>query len=238
MPESARQRPDFEATPRACSRSAEHTSELAALLSLNRNLQFSIFHFQFVKKDIILCGVGGQGILSIATIIGEAATKAGVHLKQAEVHGMSQRGGDVQSNLRLSTETIWSDLIPLGACDIIIPMEPMEALRYLPYLSQKGVVVTSNKPFVNIPNYPDQEALFSELAALPQVVQLDIEQVAKDAGSPRSANVVLLGMAARYLEVVTPQQLRQAVATIFARKGEAIVEANLKAFDLGLGVER
>ncbi len=144
----------------------------------------------------------------------------------------------MQSNLRLSTETIWSDLIPQGACDIIISMEPMEALRYLPYLSQKGVVVTSNKPFVNIPNYPDQEALFNELAALPQVVQLDIEQVAKDAGSPRSANVVLLGMAARYLEVVTPQQLRQAVATIFARKGEAIVEANLKAFDLGLGVER
>ena len=187
-----------------------------------------------MKKDIILCGVGGQGILSIATIIGEAATKAGVHLKQAEVHGMSQRGGDVQSNLRLSTETIWSDLIPLGACDIIISMEPMEALRYLPYLSQQGVVVTSNKPFVNIPNYPDQEALFGELAALPQVVQLDIEQVAKDAGSPRSANVVLLGMAARYLEVVTPEQLRQAVATIFARKGEAIVEANLKAFDLGV----
>ncbi len=186
-----------------------------------------------MKKDIILCGVGGQGILSIATIIGEAATKAGVNLKQAEVHGMSQRGGDVQSNLRLSTETIWSDLIPLGSCDIIISMEPMEALRYLPYLSRQGVVVTSNKPFVNIPNYPDQEALFAELASLPQVVQLDIEQVAKDAGSPRSANVVLLGMAASHLEVVSPEQLRQAVATIFARKGEEVVNANLKAFDKG-----
>ena len=105
-----------------------------------------------MKKDIILCGVGGQGILSIATIIGEAATKAGVNLKQAEVHGMSQRGGDVQSNLRLSTEQIWSDLIPLGGCDLILSMEPMEALRYLPYLSKNGVVVTSNKPFVNVPN--------------------------------------------------------------------------------------
>ena len=70
-----------------------------------------------MKKDIILCGVGGQGILSVATIIGEAATKAGVNLKQAEVHGMSQRGGDVQSNLRLSTEPIYSDLIPKGGCD-------------------------------------------------------------------------------------------------------------------------
>lgn len=184
-----------------------------------------------MKKDIILCGVGGQGILSIATIIGEAATKAGIHLKQAEVHGMSQRGGDVQSNLRLSTETIYSDLIALGSCDLIISMEPMEALRYLPYLSKDGVIVTSNKPLVNIPNYPVEKELFEELAALPHVVQLDIEQVAKEAGNARGANVVLLGKAARYLEIVTPEQLREAVATIFARKGEAVVEANLKAFD-------
>ena len=184
-----------------------------------------------MKKDIILCGVGGQGILSVATIIGEAATKAGINLKQAEVHGMSQRGGDVQSNLRLSTDTIYSDLIPLGGCDLVISMEPMEALRYLPYLSKDGVIVTSNKPFVNIPNYPDEETLFAELNALPNVVQLDIEQVAKDAGNPRGANVVLLGMAAKYLEIISPEQLREAVATIFARKGEAVVQGNLKAFD-------
>lgn len=187
-----------------------------------------------MKKDIILCGVGGQGILSVATIIGEAATKAGINLKQAEVHGMSQRGGDVQSNLRLSTDVIYSDLIPMGGCDVIISMEPMEALRYLPYLSKDGAVVTSNKPFVNIPNYPEESALFAELNALPKVVQLDIEQVAKDAGSARSANVVLLGMAAKYLDIVSTDQLRQAVATIFTRKGEAVVNANLKAFDMGL----
>ena len=169
--------------------------------------------------------------MSIATIIGEAATKAGIHLKQAEVHGMSQRGGDAQPNLRLSTETIYSDLIALGSCALIISMEPMEALRYLPYLSKDGVIVTSNKPLVNIPNYPEEKELFEELAALPHVVQLDIEQVAKEAGNARGANVVLLGKAARYLEIVTPEQLREAVATIFARKGEAVVEANLKAFD-------
>ena len=184
-----------------------------------------------MKKDIILCGVGGQGILSIATIIGEAATKAGVNLKQAEVHGMSQRGGDVQSNLRLSTEQIWSDLIPKGSCDLIISMEPMEALRYLPYLSKNGVIITSSKPFVNIPNYPDEKSLFAELDSLPNVVKLDIEQFAKDAGNPRGANIVLLGMAAKYLEIVSPAQLRQAVATIFSRKGETVVNANLKLFD-------
>jgi len=186
-----------------------------------------------MKKDIILCGVGGQGILSIATIIGEAATRADINLKQAEVHGMSQRGGDVQSNLRLSTETIYSDLIPLGGADVIISMEPMEALRYLPYLSKDGVIVTSNKPFVNIPNYPDEKALFDELASQPNVVQLDIEAVASEAGSARSANVVLLGMAAKYIEIVSADALRTAVATIFARKGEAVIEANLKAFDKG-----
>lgn len=186
-----------------------------------------------MKKDIILCGVGGQGILSIATIIGQAATQANVNLKQAEVHGMSQRGGDVQSNLRLSTDPIYSDLISMGEADVIISMEPMEALRYLPYLSKDGVIVTSNKPFVNIPNYPEEEALFAELSALPNVVQLDIEQVAKDAGSARSANVVLLGMASKYIEIVSDEALRNAVATIFARKGEQVVESNLKAFDMG-----
>lgn len=187
-----------------------------------------------MKKDIILCGVGGQGILSIATIIGEAATKAGINLKQAEVHGMSQRGGDVQSNLRLSTEPIYSDLIPEGETDLVISMEPMEALRYLPYLAANGTVVTSSKPFVNIPNYPDLDDLNAELDSLPSVEKLDIETVAKDTGNPRGANMVLLGMAAAYLDIITPDQLRQAIATVFARKGEDIVTANVKAFDQGL----
>lgn len=187
-----------------------------------------------MKKDIILCGVGGQGILSIATIIGEAATKAGLHLKQAEVHGMSQRGGDVQSNLRLSTDPIWSDLIPEGKADVVISMEPMESLRYLPYLAKTGTIVTSSKPFINIPNYPDEATLQAELDALPSVVKLDIDSVAKEAGNPRGANMVLLGMAAPYIGILSVEQLRNAISVIFARKGEAIVESNLKAFDMGV----
>ena len=187
-----------------------------------------------MKVDIILCGVGGQGILSIATVIGEASTEAGLYLKQAEVHGMSQRGGDVQSNLRLSTDPIWSDLIPKGEADLIISMEPMEALRYLPYLSKQGTIVTSSKPFVNIPNYPEESELMAELDSMPSVVKLDIESVAKDAGNARGANMVLLGMAAPYLEILSVEQLRKAISVIFARKGEAVVEANLKAFDCGV----
>ena len=187
-----------------------------------------------MKKDIILAGVGGQGILTIATIIGDAAAVAGLSLKQAEVHGMSQRGGDVQSNLRLSTDEIYSDLIKEGAADLIISMEPMEALRYLTYLDKEGWVVTSSHPFKNITNYPEDEALMNELNDLPQVAALPIEDVAKENNMPKSANVILLGMAARYIEILTPEQLRESIARVFASKGAKVVEMNQQAFDLGL----
>ena len=144
-----------------------------------------------MKTDIILSGVGGQGILSIATIIGEAATRMGLALKQAEVHGMSQRGGDVQSNLRLSDKPIASDLIALGTADMIISLEPMEALRYLPYLSGEGWIITSSAPFKNIPNYPDEQALADELKAQPRMVSLDVEKLAAENRMQKSANVIL-----------------------------------------------
>ncbi len=190
-----------------------------------------------MKKDIILCGVGGQGILSIATIIGEAAMNDGLYIKQAEVHGMSQRGGDVQSNLRLSSEPIQSDLIPLGAADVIISMEPMEALRYLPFLSKDGWIITSSAPFVNIPNYPDIEVVKGDLQQLPHVIMLDIEQAAKDNGVPRSANVILLGAAQKALGIEYGK-LEQAIRSVFRRKGEAVVEANIKALAIGKEAQR
>ena len=170
-----------------------------------------------MKTDIILCGVGGQGILSIATIIGEAAMKENLYIKQAEVHGMSQRGGDVQSNLRISSNPISSDLIPLGGADVIISMEPMEALRYLP---------------VNIPNYPDIETIKADLLKINNVIMLDIEQAAKDNGVPRSANVILLGAAQKALGIEY-DKLEDAIRRVFGRKGEAIVEANIKALAIG-----
>lgn len=188
------------------------------------------------KIDIILCGVGGQGILSIATVIGAAATKAGLNLKQAEVHGMSQRGGDVQSNLRLSDSPIWSDLIALGQADLIISMEPMEALRYLPYLSKDGVVVTASKPFVNIPDYPSEEALEAALDSVPKLIRLDIDEAAREAGNPRGANMALLGAASPYIGVFGPDDLQNAIVEIFAPKGDAVVESNIKAFKAGLSI--
>ena len=186
-----------------------------------------------MKTDIILSGVGGQGILSIATIIGEAATRMGLALKQAEVHGMSQRGGDVQSNLRLSDSPIASDLIALGTADMIISLEPMEALRYLPYLAKDGWIITSSAPYKNIPNYPDEQALADELKAQPHVVSLDVEGLAKENHVPRSANVILLGAAAAFLKILDADTLRESVGRIFASKGQEVVEMNYRAFDIG-----
>ena len=185
-----------------------------------------------MKTDIILCGVGGQGILSNTTIIGEAAMNENLYIKQAEVHGMSPRGGDVQSNLRISSDSIHSDLIPKGGADVIISMEPMEALRYLPYLKKDGWVITSATPFVNIPNYPDMAIIEADLKKLPHVISINIEQMAKDNGVPRSANVILLGAAQKALGIEY-EKLEDAIRRVFGRKGEAIVEANIKALALG-----
>ena len=186
-----------------------------------------------MKRDIILAGVGGQGILSIATVIGEAALKEGLYLKQAEVHGMSQRGGDVQSNLRLSSEPIYSDLIAKGGADIIISLEPMEALRYLPYLKPDGWIVSSCKPFVNIPNYPDIEQVLEHIKAVKNHVLLDVEGLAKEAGAPlQAANMVLLGAAIPMLGI-DHDKIVAGVERIFARKGEAVVAANIAAIEAG-----
>ena len=189
-----------------------------------------------MKKDIILAGVGGQGILTIAKVIGTAAPDTGPYPKQAEVHGMSQRGGDVQSGLRLSSNPIYSDLIPLGCADLIISMEPMEALRYLPWLAPDGQIISNSVPLVNIGNYPEDEALEAEYDALgDRITVFDSEELARQAGSPRSANIVLLGAAAPFLDI-DPGVLRDCVRRRFAGKSDAIIEANVNAFDAGLKI--
>ncbi len=185
-----------------------------------------------MKKDIILAGVGGQGILSIAATIGTAALNAGLHLKQAEVHGMSQRGGDVQSNLRISDREIASDLIPFGKADMIISVEPMESLRYLPMLSPEGWLVTNTKPYINIRNYPEMEKLMAEIQLQPRHIALDADEIARQLGSPKSANMVILGAASPFLGI-DYQQLKDAISRIFSKKGEEVVKVNLDALQAG-----
>ena len=185
-----------------------------------------------MKTDIILAGVGGQGILSIAATISIAAMENNWYLKQAEVHGMSQRGGAVQSNLRLSDSDIASDLIPLGSADIILSVEPMEALRYLPYLSEYGWLVTNTTPYINIPNYPEISKIMGEIDALPNHISIDADKIAREIGSTKSSNMVVLGAALPFIDIPL-EKFKDAIRQIFARKGEEIININIHALEIG-----
>jgi indolepyruvate ferredoxin oxidoreductase beta subunit len=185
-----------------------------------------------MKQDIILAGVGGQGILSIAFVIDNAALADGLQFKQAEVHGMAQRGGAVQSHLRLSSERIWSDLIPKGEADMILSVEPLEALRYFDYLKPDGIVVTSSTPYRNIPDYPDLDKVLGAVRKAKRSVIVDSEKVAKEAGTSKAQNIVMLGAASAFL-VLKEESLRSLIEALFKPRGPAMVEANLKAFELG-----
>ncbi len=185
-----------------------------------------------MKNDIIISGVGGQGILSIAASIGLAAVANDLFLKQAEVHGMSQRGGDVQSHLRLSDKKISSDLIPYGEANLIISVEPMESLRYLPWLSADGWLVTNSNPFINIPDYPAIDEILKEIKKVKNHIIIDADGIAKNSGSSRSGNMVILGAASPFIDMPF-QSLENAVRELFSRKGEEVVQANLKALKAG-----
>jgi indolepyruvate ferredoxin oxidoreductase beta subunit len=185
-----------------------------------------------MKIDLILAGVGGQGIISIAAAIGKAALKEGYNMKQSEVHGMSQRGGAVQSHLRISSSHIASDLIPLGKADMIISLEPMESLRYLPYLSESGWLITANNPFINIQNYPPLEILLEEVRKVKNNIIIDAEAIAREAGSIRSSNMVILGAASVNIPI-KQSGFEGAIKEMFIKKGEELVSLNLKAFKLG-----
>jgi indolepyruvate ferredoxin oxidoreductase beta subunit len=185
-----------------------------------------------MKCDVILAGVGGQGILSIAATIGLAAVERGLFLKQSEVHGMSQRGGDVQSHLRISDSEIHSDLIPHGGADLIISVEPMEALRYLPWLAPEGWVITNSVPYINIPDYPDIAELKAALEDNGNTVVLDADSIARELGSPRSGNMVILGAASSFIPMPF-EILEHAVQQLFSRKGEEVVDLNIQALRAG-----
>lgn len=186
-----------------------------------------------MKYDIILCGVGGQGGISVSVVIARAAMARGLRVKQSEVHGMSQRGGEVLAHLRLGDREPASPTIPLGGASLVLAFEPLEALRYLPWLSKAdGTLVSAIAPLRNMPAYPETERVLAELRALPRAILLDADAIARDAGNVKAANMVLVGAAARYLPI-PPESLEAAIVEVFSRKGEAVVEANVKAFRHG-----
>ncbi len=185
-----------------------------------------------MKADIILSGVGGQGIVSIAATIAQAALDNDLFIKQSEVHGMSQRGGAVYSHLRISDKPIASDLIPLGSADIIISVEPMESLRYLPWLKKEGWLVTNSTPFINIPDYPDLNLLQSEIKKFINHILINADEIARQIKSPRSTNIVMLGAASPFIEIPV-EKFEKAIKQIFGRKGEKVVELNIQALRVG-----
>lgn len=185
-----------------------------------------------MKLDIILAGVGGQGILSIATVVGYAAVNSGLQLKQAEVHGMSQRGGDVQSHLRISDKTIYSDLIPQGEADIILSVEPMESLRYIPYLSPEGWLVSNTTPFKNIDNYPELDNILAEIKKVPHHVAIDADSIASELKNKLGMNMVMTGAASLFMDLDF-EKLKEGIRYIFGRKGQDVVDMNIATLEAG-----
>ena len=191
-----------------------------------------------MHKNVILAGVGGQGVLTLAGIIDHAAMQSGLLIKQAEVHGMSQRGGAVQSHLRISDKEIFSDLIPKGKADMIISLEVMEALRYIPYLADDGIIITATEAVKNIPDYPDVEEILSKIrSSAYKHIFVDARSTAIEAGSAKAENVVMVGLASKFLGI-DKKQFQNSLRELFASKGDDIVNMNLKAFDLGVDLAK
>ncbi len=185
-----------------------------------------------MKQDIVLAGVGGQGVLSLAALIAAAARDDGLHVKQGEVHGMAQRGGAVHANLRIADAPIHSDLIGNGSAEMILSMEPLESLRYLDYLAPEGTLVTSTDPVRNMDPYPDLDELLAHIRHLPRALLVDTAGLAREAGLPKASNVVMVGAASTLLPI-RPELVEIWIRKGFERKGERIVDANLRAFRLG-----
>jgi indolepyruvate ferredoxin oxidoreductase beta subunit len=185
-----------------------------------------------IKQDIILAGVGGQGVLSIAAIIARAAAASGFAVRQSEVHGMAQRGGAVLAHLRLSDKTIAGDLVPRGGADLIISMEPLESLRYLSWLSPGGAVVTAAEPVINIPDYPDLAEVQAAVKRLPRHSLVEAAALAKKAGLARAVNMVMVGAASPYLSI-NAEVLEKTIETVFAAKDPELAKLNKLAFRMG-----
>jgi len=185
-----------------------------------------------MKYDVILAGVGGQGVLSVASIIARAALDEGLEVRQSEVHGMAQRGGAVLAHLRIADGKIAGDLVPKGGADLIISMEPLESLRYLSWLKTTGALVTAAEPYINISNYPDITEVTSAIKSLKYYRLVEASSLAKEAGLAKAVNTVMVGAASFFLPI-KPQSLEKTIAAVFSKKDEKAVSANAKAFKLG-----
>lgn len=185
-----------------------------------------------VRCDVVLAGVGGQGVLSLGGLMARAAAGAGLWTKQSEVHGMSQRGGAVQAFLRIADRPVRSDRVGVGTARVVLGLEPVEALRRLELLAPDGVLLSASEPVMNVSDYPDLEEVLAEIRALPLGLVLPARELARRAGSVRAVNAVMLGAVAPFLPV-EEARLEEELRHTFAAKGEAVAGANLRAFRAG-----
>lgn len=185
------------------------------------------------KCDIVIVGVGGQGVILISEIIGRAALKAGLPVRAAETHGMAQRGGSVINHTRLGC--IYGPMVPEGGADLLVALEPAEALRYGRYLSSGGVALVNTKPVLPTTvttghfRYPDIEEILAPLRGVGRVISMNATEIAERAGNSQTANIVMLGAMSRFMpieEALILDALRDSVPAKY-------IDVNLKAFEMG-----
>jgi len=192
--------------------------------------------------NVIICGVGGQGVVLMSELLGNAAVKDGLDVRGSEVLGMAQRGGSVFSNIRIGSE-VYAPLTPEGRCDILIAVEPSEAMRNIVYLSESSLVFLNTRKvvpftvFLGKSGYPSLHEIVEKLTKVSgRVIPLDAAQIAEEAGNPLSTNVVMLG--ALFGTGRMPIKIETMKAVIRTRFPDRAASVNITAFELGYHVSR
>jgi indolepyruvate ferredoxin oxidoreductase beta subunit len=183
-------------------------------------------------KGIIVAGVGGQGALTLAQLILGAAWKSKYHVLQSEVHGMSQRGGAVNAHILFDIVPVTSPVVMEGDAEFLISMEPLEALRYLPFMSKTGIMIVSAHPFKNMDNYPDVELILNELKSIDGVTLIDTEKYSKELDYKNAGNMILLGSLSNHLPF-EDSIWEKIISERFNDKGTKVIEQNIRAFNFG-----
>jgi indolepyruvate ferredoxin oxidoreductase, beta subunit len=187
------------------------------------------------KINIVLTGVGGQGVITAANILGKAAVRVGVNVFVSEVHGMAQRGGSVNGTVRLGD--VSGPLVPAGSASAMLSMEPLEALRYIGYTNKKTKIITDIVPVIPFTvatgdeKYPEVEKIFEELEKYGELYKIDAVKLAKEAGALITKNVVMLGALAG--AEVLPFKSEVLLDTILENVPKKYQNINKKAFELG-----
>ena len=184
---------------------------------------------------IVLSGVGGQGVLSLAQILLEALRRSGLHALQSEIHGMSQRGGSVHAQVCFSEAALTSPILDEGGADLLIALEPLEALRYVSMLRLDGHLVVSEEPQMDMAGYPPLDDVYAALKAVRGVHLIDTEDLARSLNHRQAGGMALLGMASRFLPV-DDAVWRDVISQRFESKGARVMEKNLEAFEAGRGL--